>query len=533
MRRCPRLTGAIFPLVFTVLISANVHAQFYTQKFGFGLSAGQMLGQTEGDKLFKNNSPRLTVRGYLRYRVFDHLQGDFGAGWGEVKGDSFRTQVIPIDYRFIWSPFESDMCSPYVYAGVGALNVNVQEHKHGGVTWQGWTGFVPAGLGIQFRLNEYSTLDINGGYNYTLSDSLNGIRGVSKYKDKYWTFLVGLSTGSMTREADPDNDGLSNKQEEELGTNPRNPDSDGDGLTDGQEVMTYKTDPLKADSDGDSLSDGVEVRLYHTEPNKADTDGDGLSDGDEVLKYHTDPLNADTDGDGLSDGDEVLKYHTDPLKKDSDGDGLSDAEEILKYHTDPLNSDSDGDGLTDGDEVLKHHTDPLKKDTDGDGLTDGEEVLHYNTDPLNTDTDGGSVDDGTEVHRGTNPLDPADDVPKKPTFSVDVGQKIVLEGVVFKSGKAELSPESELILDKAYNTLKAFGEIHVEIQGHTDDVGKPEKNLKLSQDRADAVKAFLVRKGIPADRITTKGYGSEKPLVPNTTDEGRKTNRRIEFVRMK
>jgi OOP family OmpA-OmpF porin len=73
----------------------------------------------------------------------------------------------------------------------------------------------------------------------------------------------------------------------------------------------------------------------------------------------------------------------------------------------------------------------------------------------------------------------------------------------------------------------------VEISGHTDNVGKRSTNMKLSQQRADAVKAWLVAKGIDASRMTAKGYGPDKPVAPNTTAEGRAKNRRIDFTRTK
>ena len=248
----------------------------------------------------------------------------------------------------------------------------------------------------------------------------------------------------------------------------------------------------------------------------------------------TDPNNPDSDGDGLTDGDEVNLYHTNPLKADSDGDGLKDGDEVKRYKTDPNKADTDGDGLKDGEEVLKYTTDPLKADTDGDGLKDGEEVNQHKTDPLKADTDGGSVNDGTEVANHTNPLDPGDDVPKKKEeLQTEVGKAIVLDGIVFKSNSAEIGPESEEILTKAYNTLEQNREIEVEIQGHTDNSGKHSSNIKLSQRRADAVKAYLTGKGIAASRITTKGFGPDKPIASNKTAEGKQKNRRIEFLRTK
>ncbi len=206
----------------------------------------------------------------------------------------------------------------------------------------------------------------------------------------------------------------------------------------------------------------------------------------------------------------------------------------LKYKTDPLKVDTDGDGLSDGDEVLKYKTDPLKADTDGDGLSDGDEVLKYKTDPLKVDTDGDGYSDGDEIKNKTNPLDPND--PKKPkpvAFKTEVGKAIVLEGVVFKTGSAVITDVSDAILSNARKTLEDNPEIQVQIQGFTDAVGSDKTNQRLSQKRADAVKAWLVRSGIAPNRITAKGFGEQNPVGDNSTAEGRQKNRRIEFFRTK
>ncbi|MFS3129989.1 hypothetical protein ACLM5J_16435, partial [Nocardioides sp. Bht2] len=210
----------------------------------------------------------------------------------------------------------------------------------------------------------------------------------------------GVECGSV----DTDGDGLTDEQEVIIGTDPTNPDTDGDGTSDFDE-----------DADGDGLTNGEEVTGSEnvdfnnepTDPTKADTDGDGLTDAQEIELTKTDPNKADTDGDGTPDSDE-----------DPDGDGLTNLEEVTgsendDYDNEPTNpilGDSDGDGLNDGDEIAAG-TDPNKADTDGDGLSDGAEVNTHNTDPLKADTDGGGVNDGAEITNGTDPLDPADDVP--------------------------------------------------------------------------------------------------------------------------
>ena len=388
------------------------------------------------------------------------------------------------------------------------------------------TYILPLGFGIEAFTSSHFALDLDLGA-ANLGNEVDLRENSSP--DGVFSARIGFHwfPGS-TDSDDDDNDGLTNGDERHFGTDPNNPDTDGDGLSDGDEVHKYRTNPLRGDTDGDGLSDGDEVLKYHTDPLKFDTDGDGLSDGDEVLKYHTDPLKFDTDGDGLSDGDEVLKYHTDPLKMDTDGDGLSDGDEVLRYHTDPLNPDTDGDGLTDGEEVLKYHTRPLSPDTDGDGLTDGDEVLKYHTDPLNPDTDGGGVSDGAEVLRGTNPLDPSDDFVGN-AIILERGKSSVLHGVTFLTGSATLTASSEDVLDRTYSALLLNASLKVEIAGYTDNVGKRRANEELSLRRAEAVRAWLIAKGIAPTRLTAKGYGMSNPVDTNVVPEGRARNRRIEF----
>jgi outer membrane protein OmpA-like peptidoglycan-associated protein/uncharacterized protein YegL len=84
-------------------------------------------------------------------------------------------------------------------------------------------------------------------------------------------------------------------------------------------------------------------------------------------------------------------------------------------------------------------------------------------------------------------------------------------------------------IDNVVKFMKEHPKLKIEIQGHTDNRGSDEHNIPLSQARADVVKAILVGKGLPADRMTAKGYGSTQPLVPNTTEENRQINRRIDF----
>jgi Outer membrane protein and related peptidoglycan-associated (lipo)proteins len=114
-------------------------------------------------------------------------------------------------------------------------------------------------------------------------------------------------------------------------------------------------------------------------------------------------------------------------------------------------------------------------------------------------------------------------------FVLIKGKTIVLRGVNFEFNKATLTKESEIILWRAYNAMVANPEVAVVITGHTDNVGSQKYNQVLSMKRAEAVKNWLVEKGIESSRMRTVGRGLNEPVASNETDAGRAENRRIEF----
>ena len=210
---------------------------------------------------------------------------------------------------------------------------------------------------------------------------------------------------------DRDDDGLGDRCDD---------DDDDDGIPDVDDGCPLDFDPDQLDTDGDLVGDACDD----------DDDDDGALDFDEV-EAGTDPLDPDTDDDGLTDGTELRpRSDTDPLNPDTDGDGLCDGSatvggvcnggedvdndgEVDRGETDPADPDTDDGTVDDGTEVGRG-TDPLDpsddllddRDRDGDGLTDDEEAT-IGTDPVNPDTDGDGIDDGTE-HGGDNPTDPLD-----------------------------------------------------------------------------------------------------------------------------
>jgi outer membrane protein OmpA-like peptidoglycan-associated protein len=498
----------IILVILFVMLNGSLSAQVKTYGVAFGLAGGATVGDMD---FGRDNQFGVTLNGFIRHSIAGPLEGQIsGMTFGRLKRNdenAYETRISTADYRLLLRLFSANWASVYLFGGIGGLYYNVKEPPKQFTPEAdsvGWVAVAPAGGGVQLKITDHVSLDISGGYNFTNTDDLNRVRAGKD--DGYFSGMAGFTWTLESGGADPDNDGLINKLEKQLGTNKNNPDTDGDKLLDGEEFHRYQSEPLVVDTENDGLDDFVEVKNYNTNPRKADTDDDGLIDRDEVLVYTTNPLTPDSDIDGLNDYEEVMTHKTDPKKADTDGEGLKDGEEVKQYQTDPLNAD-----------------------TDADGLSDREEILAYKTDPKNSDTDGGTVNDGPEVKRGTDPLNADDDI----ILEVEEGAPIVLEGVTFATGRADITPSSAAILELAYRTMNAYPDMVVEIRGYTDNTGSRSTNIRLSQRRADSVRLWLIGRGVDSGRIIAKGYGPDNPIASNNTREGRAQNRRIEFYRIK
>jgi outer membrane protein OmpA-like peptidoglycan-associated protein len=113
---------------------------------------------------------------------------------------------------------------------------------------------------------------------------------------------------------------------------------------------------------------------------------------------------------------------------------------------------------------------------------------------------------------------------------IEVGSLIGLKNIFFETGKSIIKVESYDELDNLANALLKYPNMKIFIEGHTDNKGNDNANLKLSEDRVNSVINFLVNKKVERKRLNGKGYGSKKPIDNNETEEGRNRNRRVEFT---
>jgi outer membrane protein OmpA-like peptidoglycan-associated protein len=276
-----------------------------------------------------------------------------------------------------------------------------------------------------------------------------------------------------------------------------------------------------------------------------DRDKDGILDAQDAcpdvpgIKHEDAKKNgcpSDRDNDGIVDAqdacpDVVGVPSKDPKKNgcppDRDNDGIVDAEDACPdvvgvKSADPKKngcpSDRDEDGIVDAQDACPDlkgvaSKDPAQNgcppDTDGDGIRDDQ--------------------DACPQEKGVADPDPKKNgCPRQ--VRVTQTEIVILQQVQFDTAKATIKPVSNPLLDEVAGVLKDHREItKIEVQGHTDDVGAKTLNQKLSQSRATAVMAALVKRGIDAGRLTAKGYGQEQPVADNKTADGRQANRRVQF----
>jgi outer membrane protein OmpA-like peptidoglycan-associated protein len=234
--------------------------------------------------------------------------------------------------------------------------------------------------------------------------------------------------------------------------------------------------------------------------------------------------------------------------KDTDGDGVPDIDDLCpevpgpkENHGCPVFSDKDGDGVPDDIDRCPDVPGPRENfgcpaDKDGDSVPDSKDLCPDVPGPVENggcpwaDRDKDGVSDKED--QCPDEPGPADNhgCPRKLTLVVVRHDRIeIKQQVRFKPGKSVILKDSFEMLKQVATVIKDAPQIYVRVEGHTDNVGKLKSNVAISQQRADAVKAFLVKEGCDPKHLTAIGYGPTRPIASNATKAGKAMNRRVEF----
>jgi len=343
-------------------------------------------------------------------------------------------------------------------------------------------------------------------------------------------------------------------------------DRDQDGVSDKKDRCDGVKGPWETkgcpDKDGDKIVDNEDLcpDIAGLKELKGcpDADKDGIADKDDecpndfgLKEYKGCP---DTDKDGIADKDDKCPTLAGALFlngcPDADNDSIADSEDTCPTVAGlkSLNGcpDNDKDGIADKDDQCPTEAGPTKTkgcpDTDKDGIADKDDKcptipgLMAFQGCKDSDLDGiADPDDKCPNEYGTKENNGCPLVVKKDVVSANLETeeqeilKKAFENLTFESGKAIISAQSKVGLDSLAFILIEKPSYYLQVSGHTDNEGSAAKNEALSLNRANEVKVYLAAKGVNANRIVAKGFGSSVPVAPNNNPENKRKNRRVEL----
>ena len=465
------------------------HAQTEDKKWNIGLHGG--ITQYSGDlgsDFYKFDQAwygfgGLSVSRYIVNHFDINLLITKGTVGYNRNSDYFNTGFTSALLNFRFNVLSSrNAVNPFLFVGGGIMvfdqDLTINPSK---IDWA-----APSfGGGINFRFGKSINLNLQETFIYSTSDKRDGNAVVTKENDFYLLHTIGI-TYNFGKKKDADKDGVSDRNDKCPDT-PLNVAVDKAGC------------PLDADKDGvpdylDQCPDVAGVKMLNGCPDK---DNDGIADKNDRCPDAAGPSSLkgcpDKDGDGVPDIDDQCPDTKSGYKVDANGCPM----------------DNDKDGIVNELDRCPEAAGPesLKgcPDTDGDGVADMD------------DRCPGAV--GTIANKGCPEIAKADSIK-----ITQIASKIFFETNSDKLKVASLSQLDELVL-----ILKKYESANLLIEGHADSQGADAYNLTLSQKRTDAVKTYLMGKGIMESRLTAIGYGEGRPIADNNTAAGRAKNRRVEL----
>jgi outer membrane protein OmpA-like peptidoglycan-associated protein len=346
-----------------------------------------------------------------------------------------------------------------------------------GLAWRDNPTTLTQGALLKFR----NGLNIKGAVDLSIQKD-NVSRQVPHLPD--WRFALGVTWRRKLTLGDRDHDGIPDGRDKcpdqaedfdgfQDDDGCPDLDNDGDGIPDKLDRCPDLAEDLDGFQDDDGCPDN-------------DNDGDGIPDVRDKCPNEPEDFNGFQDTDGCPDAQ---------LVSDRDGDGIPDKLDRCPDQAEDRDGFQDDDGCPD-------------LDNDGDGIPDAQDKC-----PNEAETKNGYQDDD-----GCPDTAPAQ-------------QATVLEGLVFASGSAALPPGADALLEPFARELAAHPSLTLDVRAYTDDRGDAAANRRLSERRAQAVRARLLGFGVAPERVRARGLGAADPVAPNDTPEGRARNRRIEIQR--